>query len=329
MPSLLVRVDASPEIGAGHAVRCLALAQAWIDAGGTASVCTRSLTNALRTAYAREGIPIVTLASDDPDEVRDLLDVTGPGWLVLDGYALGDVRPAPGSITRSLAVDDHGLSHAAPATLVVDQNLGADAAGYPGTAPSGRLLGPTYALLRRWFRVTPQPSRRTPARGPLRILVSLGGSSRPDLAAELTQVGDRLRTDGHHVVAIGPDFGERGTWLPDLPRRLPEFDLAVTAAGSITWELCWAGVPMLVFPVAPNQEPVADALARHGAAAHLPPPTTATDMLTVIEALVADRTARVSMAERQQALVDGQGAARVVDAMHRHDATDAPEPAGG
>src|SRR4029077_12925232 len=34
--SLLVRVEADPQGGTGHAMRCIALAQAWQDAGGGA-----------------------------------------------------------------------------------------------------------------------------------------------------------------------------------------------------------------------------------------------------------------------------------------------------
>jgi len=34
MESLIFRVDASPDIGTGHLMRCMALGQTWKDAGG-------------------------------------------------------------------------------------------------------------------------------------------------------------------------------------------------------------------------------------------------------------------------------------------------------
>ncbi len=315
-PRLLVRVDANAAIGAGHAIRCLALAQAWVDRGGSAVVATRSLTTSVRAAYQAEGIGVMDLASDDPGALQGLVAERRPDWLAVDGYRLGRHRPAPGSATRVLVIDDDGSSAPAPADVLVDQSLGATPEPYAGT-PFGRLLlGSRYALLRRWFRTHAQPEGRVEP-GPVQVLLSLAGSSRPELSGLLLDVAAQLRDADHTVTVVGADFGEHGSWLPDLPARLASFDLAISAAGSIVWELSWAGVPMLLLPIAENQRPAASALTEAGAAeAHDPAePGLGDHLIARALALLADGAARQAMARAGQAIVDGAGATRVVDAL--------------
>jgi spore coat polysaccharide biosynthesis predicted glycosyltransferase SpsG len=90
--------------------------------------------------------------------------------------------------------------------------------------------------------------------------------------------------------------------------------LAISASGSTVWELCCLGVPSVVWPLAENQRGIAAALDRAGAAV-------AVDGIG--EALAAAREL-ISFPEKQLALckaawglVDGRGAARVVDEMER------------
>jgi RimJ/RimL family protein N-acetyltransferase len=106
----------------------------------------------------------------------------------------------------------------------------------------------------------------------------------------------------------------------DLASALEDVDVAVSAAGSTTWELAALGVPTVLVPVAPNQHAVAVAAARHGTACASFPPAGAPfpdvqGVADLVGGLLADPAARVAQAGAGPRLIDGRGAARVVSRM--------------
>jgi UDP-2,4-diacetamido-2,4,6-trideoxy-beta-L-altropyranose hydrolase len=56
---LLIRTDVSTEIGVGHVMRCLALAQSWQDAGGRALFLMAPAPPALQTRLHSEDLEVL------------------------------------------------------------------------------------------------------------------------------------------------------------------------------------------------------------------------------------------------------------------------------
>lgn len=56
--SLFIRTDASPQIGTGHVMRCLALAQAWTKTGGAVHFVCANITPSLEERLVSEGFQI-------------------------------------------------------------------------------------------------------------------------------------------------------------------------------------------------------------------------------------------------------------------------------
>lgn len=340
---LLLRADANVHTGIGHVMRCLALAQAWQDAGGQVTFATAEITDSLAARLASEGMALRAIAAPlgsrgDAHLTAELAVQLGAAWVVLDGYYFGADYEGRlrERVPRLLAIDDEGHAGRHVADLILDQNLAARATSYVARpAASECLLGPDFALLRRDFRVARVSSRVTAALG-RKLLLTMGGT---DPAAATETLLDVLEPVAHEFeleVVTGTAnpraaaLAERLGWWPsvtrlvldaDMPKRLAWADLAISAAGTTCWELACLGVPALLVSVADNQRPNASAMAAHGAALDLGDVATL-DGEALVEALFAlahETERRRLMAERGRALVDGQGARRVVTAMLARD----------
>ena len=117
--TLVIRADASTQMGVGHIMRCLALAQTWQDAGGEVLFVLVSSVPTLESRLKAEGLEVVHLASvaGSADEVRQTLALAnnrGAAWVVADGYQFGAQyqRAIKQAGLHLLFVDDYG--HASP-----------------------------------------------------------------------------------------------------------------------------------------------------------------------------------------------------------------------
>lgn len=227
------RADASVEIGAGHVMRCLTLADALRGRGARCLFLCRPHDGHLLELVAARGHEAVALparrgetASDaaapvhahwlgtgwasDAADSRDALAGRRPDWLVVDHYALERrweraMRPH----CRRLLVIDDLADRPHDCDLLLDQNLGRRAEDYRGLLPAGAqaLAGPRHALLRPQFAALRAESlaRRQHPRLE-RLLVSMGGVDKDDVTGAVLDAlhGCDLPRDLQVTVAMGP-----------------------------------------------------------------------------------------------------------------------------
>jgi UDP-2,4-diacetamido-2,4,6-trideoxy-beta-L-altropyranose hydrolase len=328
---LLVRADASPRIGTGHVMRCLALAQAWQDQGGQVHFALAGGAPGAQERLAREGAIAHQLgaqagSAEDAREVVRLARELGAAWLVLDGYHFGPdyQRAIKEAGFRLLALDDQGHPTGV-ADVLLNQNLYADEALYFGLSRDTRLLlGPRYALLRREF-LQQRGGRRDVPEVARKVLVTLGGSDPENVTPRAVTALQRLGLEAEVLVGMAnPHLAEveaaahgsgriRLRSNANVPELMAWADFAFAAAGSTCWELAFMGLPGLLVIQAENQAPVAASCHAAGigrslgwARAH-----TAESIAAALEAVASDRAFRANAAARGPALIDGEGARRV------------------
>lgn len=202
--NIAFRTDASLEIGTGHVMRCLTLAQALRNTGAMCSFITRALPGHMGERIADEGFEVTLLPvpegaapqgppvhahwagvdwAQDADETRAALSEE-PNWLVMDHYAFDArwQRAACPEGTRLMVIDDLA-DRPHTCDLLLDQNLGHEAGDYDGLLPETctRLTGPRYALLRPEFAERRAAALAAREGRELRhLMISMGGIDAAD-----------------------------------------------------------------------------------------------------------------------------------------------------
>lgn len=311
-------------------MRCLALAQAWIDEGGTASFVLAEEALSHARPVLREGIEVLQMNSPlgsaaDGLETARLAQALHAPWVVGDGYTFGEAFQvaARSHGARLMMIDDDARIGAYACDLIVDHNADAEPSRYSNTATSPRLLlGTRFALLRREFRRS-SSSGGQPDRQPLRLLVTLGGGDHRALVGKLLKLVGRSSVPLDVSVAMGmagepptdPGDARILTEVEDMAILMSETDLAIATAGTTAWELAAMGVPSLLGRVAHNQDAVARALARHGAAIDIG--WFEGEIVHELEVLATDRSRMEAMRDAGIRLVNRGGASAVVGEMLR------------
>ena len=328
LPSFLVRADASPQIGTGHVMRCLALAQAAQDMRFAVHMMGRVNVPWVLEKLHSENIPFTRLEGAIPSEESSeylikLIQKSGfsPDWVVMDGYhfTLSCQKAVRAAGYKLLLIDDYNHLPEYSCDILLNQNLGAEEFVYSGDIGT-KLLGPKYALLRREFvKARKLAEQRHFSSKPKKLLLTLGGGdfsshlrliasalALPELTGCTLRViqGGMREEDIRHSLAKCPATIEILGRVDDMPALLLDTDLCITAGGSTCWELCALGVPFLALSIAKNQDTVVQGLLAQGIA----PPF----QQQVFQKMLSERGYFNGFRQQLLEQVDGKGAEKVL-----------------
>jgi len=319
----ILRADAGPEIGIGHVMRCLTLAETLAARGFDCALATAEAGLASLPAGRLGGIDILPAAAEP----------TGADLLVVDHYGLGAAyERAARQWAQAVLVIDDMADRAHDCDLLLDTSIGRTERDYAALTPEDCefLLGPAYALLRPSYRAARQrrlPRARRPAR---RLLVTLGGTDPKGLTLTVLDGILRATVDLNVDVvlpALAPGYAavrEKSAAMgathhdsvDDLSELMAAADLCVGAGGTTAWERACLCLPTLLVETAANQRNNIAHLTRTGAATVIEP-VTAETVAAAIEDVATDETRLQAMSAAAAALCDGAGADRVADAVLR------------
>ena len=342
--TLLVRADGGPEIGTGHVMRCLALAQGWQDAGGSLVFATdHELPEAVERRLRSEGFAVERIRAK-PGSVQDvaltlaLASRVNPAYTVIDGYCFGAdyQRALKDAGQKLLAIDDHGHVGRYCADLVLDQNSGAGENLYTNREPATqRLLGTKYTLLRREFLAWREWQREHPATA-RNVLVTMGGADPDNLTLKVIEALKHVEVEGLNVTVLVGAANPHGAALEsavrgsrsillrrdaaNVPSIMAHADVAIICGGGTLWELLFMGAAVLSYSRDPVQAAVLSEPAARGAATWLGDARDFDERRLVEQVmhLLTQRACRERMSRNARAIVDGLGVQRVLHAMGAH-----------
>ena len=318
-----IRVDASSQIGTGHFMRCLTLAEALKQQGVHIRFVCRELPAHLGDMLADKAMELARLEAPEgmqsaggiahahwlgvsqARDVQDTIEVLSDkiwDWIIVDHYAL-DFRweSMLRKVARKILVIDDIADRQHDCDMLLDQNYYTDMqTRYTGKVPAHcqLLLGPRYALLREEFRQLREQAK--PRSGSVRcILLFFGGVDVGNYTERAIEALSEMDVPDLHVdVVIGAQHPCRGqieatcaqhgfichVQTDRMAELMAAADLAIGAGGSASLERCCLGLPALLVALADNQVDIAKALDSAGACIYLGTKET-TNTLTIQRAI--------------------------------------------
>lgn len=338
-PHVTIRADGSTQLGMGHVMRCLALAQA-LESRGIRSLYVGSPGSAGQAVFQTAGIETTDAEikgwDSDAEGVRRAALENASSWIILDGpnFRSEYLTSLTGTTAGILLLDDDGRAELPCVDVLCNPQVYAERSMYPRAAASTRfLLGSRYAIVRSAFVNAKKRPRANP--GHIKnVVVTMGGS---DPEGGTLRVLKWLASAGNYArdleirTIIGPAYAESS--VPDLlgvggtlslqvlrnPADLVDqfqwADVAISASGGTTVELAVLGIPMLLLPLANNQRLIAAAFETRGLAIVLPDDFERIAPTDAIQTALELPRCSAPGGEAGAEWLDGEGASRIVSTL--------------
>ena len=336
--TLVIRADASTEIGIGHVMRCLALAKAWQNRGGYPIFVTAAGSGLIEARLKSEEMEVMYLSDrpgsiDDASRTADIAHERNASWILTDGYDFsGGYQQIIKETGMSLLfIDDNGHADHYYADIVLNQNIHAHEQLYvKRESYTSLLLGTRFALLRREF-LKWKGWKREIRELANKVLVTLGGGDPANATFKVIQALKQTNIDGMEVaIVVGPANPHVRTIerelvtapfafrlfqsVEDMAELMAWADIALAGAGSTSWELAFMGLPTLTLVLAENQLAIAERLNLARVVVNLGSheKLSSGQIAQVIRQSLLSVEERLELAQRARALVDGEGIHRVL-----------------
>ena len=334
--NIVFRVDSSSQMGVGHLMRCLTLADELKKQNHNATFICRELKGNLIKLiehrvlilpvdkdFQSDDLYLSWLGATQEQDAKQTIQVIhdNADLLIVDSYALDEVwhkqlKPH----TKKIMVIDDLADREFDCDVLLNQNLASKQGDYQGKVPSDceLLLGCEYALLRPEFAAFRKRAleKRKKTQEIKNILISMGGSDKKNITYNVLQ----QLNDGFNIVVVLSSASLHREMIMDyvkgknieviinadnMAELMLDADLAIGAGGSTSWERCCLGLPTLLFVTAENQKVIAENLERLGAVMIV------RSLKDDLQMIVSNFDLWRTMSEKSQAICDGFGVKRI------------------
>ncbi|MBD5452378.1 MAG: UDP-2,4-diacetamido-2,4,6-trideoxy-beta-L-altropyranose hydrolase [Lachnospiraceae bacterium] len=347
---LYIRADGNTQIGMGHIMRCLSIAEAAVALGAKYEPVFLVADEGCLSMIEERGFRVMVLHTDYKNMISELPQLNKlldreQDILLVDSYQADTAYfEAVSELAFTVCLEDMGEPY--PVDLLINYNLYAPKLREKyqlNGKPLNMLLGAEYMPLRSVFQKDTEYHVKDKVTD---VMITTGGSD-PYFAAgafaeaflsaecELCGGDDKNQITWHIVSGPFNAFADRlketyGEYenvviyegLKDLKALMKRCDVVLTATGSTVYEVSALGVPMIAFYFAENQRQGAEELAE------------LTDIVNVgcfsddrdrvigkaVEALkkcVNDKKYRMLLYQQERRLIDGKGAERIASEIFR------------
>jgi len=290
---IAIRVDGNQEIGAGHVLRCVTLAQKLHEYGIKPTFFVRNISKNLLD-FIEQKFDVILLVEIDQDfkptnaysnwlgvsQVFDAEEFSLKAkkrnfiGVVVDHYGIGSVwETAVSKLIGNILIFDDLADRKHICNMLVDQSIGRDLKAYSGLVPDccSLLLGSKYALLRDEFLDKAEYKTKK-----YDVVINFGGVDKDnytnhvlDLIAQCAGIGEIFIK-----VIIGKDYPYKNELTEKvkvknlkvklvvnpthISEEIAECKFSIGAGGVSLLERSAMGVPSILYSVAENQNHICE-----------------------------------------------------------------------
>lgn len=336
--NIAFRVDASPAIGIGHLMRCIALSEELIKRGNICSFVTKIDDISLIKKIKENNINIKYIDSnatldDDKNQLLKYCRNNNINWIITDSYNINSkyLKEMKKNGFKVLSIDDTAQIHYY-SDIVLNQNIGSDKLIFSAEKYSKFLLGPKYAMLRNDLLRRHEKIDRENIE---KLLIMFGGSDNDNLTLKIIDLLKSFSKKIDFSVIIGPlnpfyDDIEKYIKKENLKIKLiksPEnivdlyldTDIAISAGGTTCYELAYFGIPNIIITIADNQFKNASELDKQKVSIYLgkKEEIKPKQLKNKFNELVNNLPLSKNLSRNGKKMVDGKGKERIVDFMEK------------
>ena len=334
---VVFRVDASLQMGTGHVMRCLTLANELQQQNHEIFFICRELTGnhillikyrvlvlPKNDNFQSDSLYLNWLGATQEQDAEQTIKAIpkNTDLLIVDSYAIDEIwhkqlRP----YTKKIMVIDDLADRQFDCDVLLNQNLGTQIEDYKDKVPNDceLLLGCDYALLRPEFPNLREKAliKRKNTKEIKNILISMGGSDITNKTYDILQEV----TDDLNIVVILGGLSSHNKMIQNYAKNkknvkvvidannisglMLDADLAIGAGGSTSWERCCLGLPTLLYVLSENQRKIAGNLEQLDAVKIV-------DNLEVnLQDILNNFSFWQTMSEKAQTVCDGIGVKRI------------------
>lgn len=295
---IFIRTDSSIEIGTGHVMRCLTLANKERCSGNQVSFISRKTKGDSINFIRENGFRVFELPfieeslwrytevnwEIDAEQTIEIIKPFKVDKLIVDHYSIDEKWESKmRNFTKEIFVIDDLANRPHNCDILLDQNFYLNMSSrYNGLVSEGTklLLGPKYALLRDEFLIARKQLKTFNGKIE-RLFIFFGGSDPTNETEKVVRAIAPLinKYEIKADVIVGTsnpnketikrlcDEYENFTYhyqINNVAELMVKADLAFGAGGVTTWERAYLNLPSIVISVAENQVEVANALKEKG-----------------------------------------------------------------
>src|SRR5690554_3843325 len=247
MMNIVFRADASIEMGTGHVMRCLTLADALVETGAVCHFICREHPGHLNALITERGHIVYSLPyieqhkqrkhskaeelaharwlgatqTEDLNACVPLLKSLQPDWLIVDHYAIDERwHQELRAYCQKIMVIDDLADRQHDCDLLLDQTFGRSSEDYLPLVPQDCqvLCGAHYALLRPEFAQWRDYSLKRRAQGQLEhLLINLGGVDKDNITTEILQaLANTALPDNCRITVV---MGATAPWVERVQQQ--------------------------------------------------------------------------------------------------------------